>query len=310
MLERLVPVLIMTAITLASIVLAVYVTGTQQVKGHIVIVSQTGTTSVSSKYLSVVTMKKEPPYSALVRQQYDAYVIDKGNGNIDIKTLKNAQFKGLLLQLIKNPKVPIPTQKTDRGVGVNIIGFLMMFLLMGGFMHLFTFAEDKEQGQLVRIATSPVSFAVYIAAHCIYCLSMFLPTYLLIVVMKLIGLNIGFSLLQYALLFVILSVLGISFALLLNTFIKKPDNANMLGNSIVMLTSVLAGSFFSFNKGNSMLDNMIKILPQKEFIDFAQHMQNGDALTHLAPLFYVIVFSAVLFLVAYVKLTSQYVKKI
>jgi ABC-2 type transport system permease protein len=310
MLQRLPAVLIMTVITLVSIILAIYITGTQQVKGHIVYVSQTSPTTVSSKYLSVVTMTKEPPYSSLVKQQYDAFVIDNGNGRYDIKTLKSEDYKKMIEGLLKNPNVPVKLQNTDRGVGENIIGFMMMFLLMSTFMNLFTFADDKEQNQLARIASSPIRFSGYLAAHCIYCLSMFLPEYLMLVIMKLLGFDIGFSLLQYALLYAVIGFFGISLALLLHTLIKKPDNANMLGNSILVLSSVLAGSFYSFSKGNAVLDNVVKVLPQKQLLDFAHYLQNGDAFAHIAPLLYIIVFSAALFAVSCVILTRKYVKKI
>jgi ABC-2 type transport system permease protein len=300
----------MTAITLVSIVLAIYVTGVSQVKGHVVWVSETAAAPASSKMLSIVAEKQEPPYSALVRQQYDAYVIDKGNGDYSIITLRNGQFKAMLTELLKNPDAPIPTDKSDRGVGVNIFGFMLMFLLMGVFMNLFTFADDKEKGQLSRIAISPVSFSGYLAAQFIYCLSMFLPSYLMIALMKAIGFNIGFSLLQYALLLFVLALLGISFCLLLNTLLKKPDNASMLGNVILVLSSILSGSFYSFSKDNRILDDIVKILPQKQLLDFAQELQNGGVLSNLMPLCYVVAFSLVLFTLAYVILVKQFVKRI
>ena len=179
MTKRLPPVIIMTVIMLISIVLAVYVTSTQQVKGRIVYVTNANVKLISSKELSVTVMKNKPPRSALYKSQYDAYVIDKGNGNVEVDTLKNNTFKTMLMTMLKNPKLTVSDHKTERGVGVNIIGFLMMFLMMGTFMNLFTFADDKEQGQLVRIVSAPVSFGGYLAAHCIYCLSMYLPAYIM-----------------------------------------------------------------------------------------------------------------------------------
>lgn len=308
MLKRLPAVLIMTAVMLVSIVLAVYVTSAQQVKGHVALISQTNIAPASSKYLSVTVMKQEPPYSALVKHQYDAYVIDKGNGEYEIKTLKNDQLKTMIKSLLQNPNAAIPAQETDRGVGVNIVGFLMMFLLMETFMNLFTFADDKEQGQLARIVLSPVSLVGYLAAHCIYCLSMFLPSYLMLVVIKAASFDIGFSLLQYALLLFLISILGISFALLLNTFFSKPDNAAMLGNSILVITSVLAGSFYSFSKDNRVLDWIIRILPQKQLLNLAQYMQNSNLFAQLLPLCYVLVVSIVFFAISWYKLKRQFIK--
>lgn len=307
--KRLPVVLIMTAVTLVSILLAVYITGQQQIKGRIAIVGG-NSVSIDSKYLSVKTLKKAPPLSALMKQQYDAVVVVKKSGKIDIKTLRNAQFKNMIYTLLKNSHAATTVQNNDRGVGMNIFGFIMMFLLMGVSVNIFTFADDREQGQLARIATTPISFSSYLAAQVIYCFFVFLPPYLMLVVMKCIGFNIGFSLPQYALLFAALALLAIAFSLLLNTIFKKPDNASMSCNCINMLTTVFSGSFYSFSKDNHVFDNIIKVLPQKQLLNFAQHIQSGDALTHIAPLCYVLLFSLIMFCVALVKLRTQYVKKV
>lgn len=309
---RAVPVLVMTIVTLASILLAVYITGIQQIKGHIVFITQSSAAALpkSSKYLDITVLPHKPPYSELVKQKYDAYITIDNRGNYQVETLRNSDFKNMILLLLKYPNANVNDSKTDRGVGVNIIGFMMMFLLMLAFSNLFAFADDKEQGQLRRVAAAPASFGGYLAAHCTYCLSFLLPEFLLLAVLKLIGWDIGFTLLQYAGLMAVLGFLGISFALLLNTLIHKPDNANMLGNSITVLTSVLAGSFYSFSKNNTVLDNIIKLLPQKEVMDFAQHMQDGSVWQHSGSITYAIAFSLSLFIISCTVLRRMYVKKV
>lgn len=137
---------------------------------------------------------------------------------------------------------------------------------------------------------------------------MILPEYFLLIILKLCGWNIGFSLLQYAGLMAVLSFLGIAFALLLNTLIKKPDNANMLGNSVTMLTSVLAGSFYSLSKDNKVLDSITKVIPQKQFMDFTMSMQNGTASEHVGAMLYTIGFVLILLVLSVVVLRKKYVK--
>jgi len=307
---RIIPVAIFTVFTLISMLFAVYITGVQQVKGHIVLIQQSASVSIpqSSKMLDVTVMSETPPYTDLVKQKYDAYVTVDSNGNYQIETLRNDDFKNMLLALLQNPKDVVKTSGEERGVGVNILGFMMMFLLMIAFFNLFAFADDKEQGQLRRIAAAPTSFGGYLAAHCAYCFSLLLPEYILLVILKACGWDIGFSLLQYAGLIAVLGFLGISFAMLLNTLIRKPDNANMLGNSITVLTSVLAGSFYSFSQNNALLDDIIKTLPQKELMDFAQYIQNGVALQHVGCLLYVIAFSLAMFAFSCGILRRMYVK--
>ncbi len=310
-LPRIVPLIFITVVTLASIMLAVYMTGIQQVKGHVVFVTQDASEALpQSKYLDITVLPEEPPLSALLEQKYDAYITKDAGGNYSIETLRSDDFKNMLQLLLENPNVSNVNSKTERGVGVNILGFIMMFLLMISLSNMFAFADDKEQGQLLRIAATPASFGCYLTAHCVYCLSFVLPDYIMLVILKFCGWDIGFNLLQYAALLLALMFLGISFALLLNTLFHKPDNANMLGNSITVLTSVLAGSFYSFSKNNPVLDNIIKVLPQKDLMDFAQHMQNGSTPDHYGSISYVVLFSLTLFAFSCIVLRRMYVKKV
>ena len=310
---RIGPLILITVITLASMLFAVYMTGVQQVKGHVVVVSANPSSAglpKSSRLLDVTVLPEKPPYSELVKQRYDAYVTPSENGSCQIETLRSEDYKKMILLLLANPDARLPADQTDRGVGVNIIGFMMMFVLMLAFANLFAFADDKEQGQLSRIAVAPASFGCYLLAHCAYCLSFLLPEFLLLVILKQIGWNIGFTILQYAGLMAVLGFLGISFALLLNTLIRKPDNANMLGNSVTVLTSVLAGSFYSFSKNNTMLDRVIRLLPQKAIMDFAQALQNGAGWRNAGSILYAVIFSLTLFVVSCSVLRRMYVKRV
>lgn len=308
-LPRISGVIIMTVIALATTLLAVHLTEVQQIKGHIVFITEDTSIKDSSKYLDISIAAEKPPYSALVRKKYDAYVFVKEDGSYQIETLRNEEYKKMLLMLLRNPSAEINTG-TERGVGVNIIGFMMMFLLMISFSNMFVLADDKEQGQLGRIFAAPASFLGYMTAHCIYCLSLLLPEYLLLVFLKITGHTIGFTLLQYAGLIAVLGFVGISFALLLNTMIHKPDNASMLGNAITVLTTVLSGSFYAFSKNNTLFDHIIKLLPQKELMEFAQQLQNGGGYRHSGLIIYVILFSFCLFFFSCIMLRRLCVQKL
>lgn len=291
---------VMTLVALGSVFLAVYFTGVQQVKARVAFIPQAGTAAplpASSAALKITVLPKAPPESALVEQKYDAFVTaaDGGQGRYKIETLRTQSFRKTLLLLLQNPRASVADPQSDRGAGVNIIGFLMMFLLMSAFSSLFAFADDKEQGQLRRISASPASLGGYLAAHCVYALSFLLPEFLLLAVLDACGWKLGFTLAQYAGLMALLGFLGISFALLLNTLIQKPDNAVMLGNSVVVLTSVLSGGFFSFSKSSAVLDRLLLLLPQKDFMEFVQHLQNGNASQSLGFPLYVAALSLCLF---------------
>jgi ABC-2 type transport system permease protein len=66
-----------------------------------------------------------------------------------------------------------------------------------------------------------------------------------------------------------------SFGLLLVALFEKSDSSNMVGSASAVLTSVLAGSFYSFDKGNKVLETFIKILPQKAFLSMSDSLEKG-----------------------------------
>lgn len=309
--SRLILVLVMTLVALSSMLLAVHLTGVHQVKGRIALIGETPLVKTdTSEYLKIKVLDKKPPYSALVEQKYDAFVTVDKKGNYHIETLRRTEYRDMLRYLLQNPKAEPPKLGTERGAGVNILGFMMMFLIMLSFSNLYVFADDKEQGQLGRVFMAPASFTGYMAAHVIYCLSLLLPEYLLLVLLKLSGKNIGFSLAQYAGLMAVIGFLGIATAMLLHALIQKADNANMLGNSITVLATVLSGSFYSFSKNNGLLDNIIKVLPQKELMDFLEYLEKGKGAEHMGAFLYVIAFSLLLFVLSCTRLRKMYVRKI
>lgn len=308
---RIVPIMLYTCITLLTILFSIYFTGTQQVRARILFIPAASSVSIphSSAALQVTVSDTAPSSADLMKRKYDAAVFAKTDGSYQIKTFLNEKSRNMILTLVKNPDTDLSSYETQRGIGVNVLGFMMMFLLMSAFSNLFAFSDDKEQGLLSRIILAPVSFFWYMAAHLFYCITLLLPSYLLLVFLKLLGWNIGFSLLQFAGLMLLLALLGISLALLLHTFIQKPDNANMLGNSITILTCLLAGSFHTITSRYPVLNKVTDFLPQKKLLEYAGYMEHHQAAGHSFLLYYVIFFSLILFLISVISLQKQYLSR-
>lgn len=295
--------------TLVSMALGLYLNETQQVKARIVYVAQDAVQAPSSSAeLDVTVEATEPPESLLVKQRYDAYVIPQPDGSINVVTLHSDDFKAAVTALVADPSLSIGLGQTTTGPGCQIIGFMMMFLLMNAFGSLFVFSQDKEEGQLVRVSVAPTSFPGYLFAHCVYCLLGIIPEFLLLAVFQALGHDIGFTLPEYLALMVMLDLLGIACALLLHTLIGKRDNANMLGNSLIMLTSLLAGSFSLAVRHAPVVDALRDLLPQKRLMDFASALEAGVPANQAASLLYALGFVAVLFVVSCAILRRRYVR--
>jgi ABC-2 type transport system permease protein len=172
------------------------------------------------------------------------------------------------------------------------------------------FAEDKEKKQLTRISASPISVTRYLCAHSIFTfLVIYLPTMLVLYLVKFImNVDVGFSFGEYAALLAIITAFATAFSLFLNALYNKGDTANMAGSSIVMMTSILAGGFYSFDKGNKILETIIQVLPQKAFLTLAEGIERGRSFAATAPkLAYILVLTAVFVAIGVVKTRRDYV---
>jgi ABC-type multidrug transport system, permease component len=259
-----------------------------------------------TKYLDISVVSEEPPLSSLLLQKYDAYiVIHDGDTNYTIKTLRNNSLKDTVISLIANQSATSVHLGIDRNIGETITGFILMFLLLSIFSMLFTLSDDKEKGMLTRLATTPMKLPAYLAAHMLYAFTTMLPSYIALVILQAKGINIGLTLPQYALVYLCVSVFGIPLALWFITIFQSGDDATLFGNSILILSTVLSGAFFSVNNNNVIFKNFISCLPQKQILNFVDNLHNGTAISHLYPIVYVLVAGIILFGMAIVNLRFQ-----
>ena len=102
--------------------------------------------------------------------------------------------------------------------------------------------------------------------------------------------------------------LGVAFAMFINSLVRGADTANMIGSSTVILTTILSGSFFSFEKGNELLEKIIWFLPQRAFLSWVQGVEEGaDFFSILPQLSYVFVLTGLLFIFSILKIKKHYV---
>lgn len=301
--------LISIAMTMISIFSAVYFHEKLEVKGSIAVVTANKDTVFQSDYFIFTTLDKEVPKHQLVLGKYDGELIEKGDGAFEIVTIKNQDFRKMLEEIVQKPYGYTPPLQDTRGIGTNILGYLILFILLQCVLFMFMLAEDIERKQIERIAVAPISFFTYLLSHFFFSFALiFIPAFSILAVMKGFGFAIGFGLWQYALLLALLCMIGIAFGMFLISLVKVSDTANMIGSSIVILTTILSGSFYSFEKGNKMLEKIIWVLPQKDYLSFVQGWESGKAVSDMLPqLSYCIVILLVFFTFSVIKIKSDYV---
>ena len=289
---------------------AIFVNTNADTAWNIAVVSASDA-QIAAAHANMTRLEAEPAMSELVAGKYDAVVVFDGQGDYEIKTIKSDETKDMLNAAISEQTAFGAGQIGSRGSGSNIVGFMMMFILMQGGSLMFMFAEDKERKQIRRIAASPVSFTGYLCAHCFFAFIVLLaPVMALLFVAKVIlGIGIGFSLLNYLFLASLLCVLSTSFALFLIAVIKKSDSANMVCSASTVLTTILAGSFYSFDKGNKALETVIKVLPQKALLSMSELMEQGKSISSWINFcLYIAAFVALFLVVGVAKTRKDYVR--
>ncbi|MDO5522040.1 MAG: ABC transporter permease [bacterium] len=296
-------------LTILSIAAAILLTNKVVAKSNLAVVGSTDVIS-DSQYFSITYLDKAPEKSKLVENRYDAVIIAKEDGSFDVETLKSNDYKEQLLTALKNPEAfGEGKQQEERKIGTNIFGYMMMFLLMQGALYARLYAEDKEKHVAERILVSSIPFRKYMMGHGLFIGALiFVPSFGAMVVAKLLGVSIGFSLVQYAILIGVLSFLSMAFALCVCSFFKVSDTSNMIASATVVLTSVLAGSFYSMTKSGSMFNKIVHVLPQKDLLSFADAWEKGIVNnTKQLELFYVILIAAVFLVVAIIKTRKDYI---
>lgn len=294
-------------LNIISISLAVYFTSKMEVKANIAVISSQNI-NVQSNYVKITKLAEKPKKSELVMNKYDAVVIDKGNREYDIETIKGESFKNNLMNSIKNPmQNSWSIYGEKRGVGTNILGYLIMVILMEGFMFMVCFTEDKESGTFKRILISPSDEAAYFLAQCFFnFLIIYVPAFLIMIIAHwTLGMDIGFSLVKYSYMLAILAFAATCFGLFMCSIIEKEDNAMALSASIIVITSLLSGSFYSFNNSSSIIKFIISIIPQKQYMYMIQGIENGHPLINYMPQFFYVMILAVAFIVAAAKICKR-----
>ena len=274
--ERLVPMCVIAAVTMCAIVAAVVMSGIVSPVARIAYVcDDAGAAPVSSSRLAVEVVGTAPARSTLVRQRYDAIVTSEDDGTVQVETLKGDGYAELVRTLVVDPGADVPNLVPTRSMAENVIGFMMMFVLSICLSNLFAFAEDRELGILSRIMVAPTSLGAYLLAHATFSLVCLAPEFACICALAVAGVDMGLPLVMYALLIVLVTALGSSLSLLLHTLILKPDPADMLGSSLIVLTSLFSGAFFSLDRANDVTRVLSSVLPQHQVMELVGSLEQG-----------------------------------
>lgn len=263
-----------------------------------------------SKNVNITQLSGAPKRSTLVSGKYDAIVYMNPDGSYKLDTIKSEEATAKIAAAMKGEQ-STPVSYSGRGTGTNILGFLMMFLLLMGSMAMFMYSDDKEQRQITRVAASPIKISTYLLAHSIFNFGfLFIPAMIILTIIRWIsGVDYGYGFWTFTGLIAVICAFSTAFSLLLYSLLSnKAESAKMTGNTIIILTSILAGSFYAFDKGSRVLELIVTILPQKAYLTLAQGLErHADFSAYLPALSYLIVLIAGFYTVSVIKTKHEFV---
>ncbi len=290
-------VIIAVVIVPLMIGVAILFSGKIVVRQHIALVTTHAQNLPKNDRIKIDVMNKKPATSNLLLGKYAAVVEEKSDGTYEVTSIKSKADKELIENFFNFGKISKSNQsgQAKRGVGTNILGFILMIILMQGVALTILYPEDRTLKTFRRILTSSVSEKQYIFAQGIFTfLCLFIPTYLVIVITKVcFNIKIGFGLLMLAILIGILTALSTSLALLISSMLER--NISLVASAIYVITCILSGCYYSFTGNNKVFDTICSILPQKSYMTLIQGIENRNSLFYFkGQLIYLFIWIAAL----------------
>ena len=306
--------IVAAALTVCSVIMAVILTNTDGLRSNLAVIGEIPGQAAWQQDFNITELDKVPELSQLVQGEYDAAVRFEG-GEFEITTVKSEDFRSRLqAELTARTSDAVygesnASEQPGRGIGTNLLGYMLMFLMMQGVVYGRMFAEDKEKHQIERIVCSPINFSSYLGGHVLFIWGLiFVPAAGMLSVLKLAGIQLGLGLWQHVLLLALAAFLSAGFSMCINAFVCSADTANMVGSCVVVLTSVLSGTFFDMGGVDGWLKTLVYVLPQKSLMIFVegweQHLTDKNTLT---ALFYVILCAGIFLCVGILKTRKDYV---
>ncbi|MBW9144693.1 ABC transporter permease [Clostridium sp. CM028] len=292
-------VIIAVVIVPLMIGVAVFFSGKMEMRQHIALVTNHAQSIPKNDRIKIDVMNEKPATSNLLLGKYAAVVEEKNDGTYEVTGIKSKADKELIENFFNFGKIPKIDQsrQAKRGVGTNILGFILMIVLMQGVALTILYPEDRTLKTFRRILTTPVSEKQYIFAQGIFTfLCLYIPTYLVIVITKVcFNIKIGFGLLMLAMLIGILTALSTSLALFISSVLER--NISLVASAIYVITCILSGCFYSFTGNNKVLDTICSIIPQKSYMTLIQGIENGNGMLEFkGQLIYLLIWIVALWL--------------
>ncbi|MGL5354353.1 MAG: ABC transporter permease [Clostridium sp.] len=264
------------------VALGIYFSGNNEIKGKIAVVGgneviENSLTSALGENSNITFefLEESPTKTDLIKGIYLAQV-DFSMEEVEVVAYGKPEVKETIESIIT--ETPYTGTKSEVTIEGKIIGFLVMFLLMGSTMLLENFLTDRESGVYVRVLNGGLSYFQYMIGQLLFIVCTFIldAAVLTLLVIKLFGVTLNISLLLFTMILILLGIFAATYGLFISTIIKNKVTVNIGSSVIVLVTSLLGGCLVNINDSNKIMEFIRNLIPQKRLINLANSFNYSD----------------------------------
>jgi len=236
-------------------------------------------------------------YTVVVEFAQDSFTLSSVK---DENTLLNIGH--LIENYIENP-TPVNAdflQEHNLSIAQRISAFILLFLMITATITASLMIKDKNNGTFKRFLYSSQNAVTYVLGNITY---NFVITYFQFFVSvsltELLGINIGISYLNFLVIGIWVAALATAFGTCMASFFNNKMYSNLLSTCIVLILSLIGGTFIPFHKMPTGLQYISVISPWRWFISIVTSMEQGNKwFSNIHPLLILTLFVVIFSLIA------------
>lgn len=183
----------------------------------------------------------------------------------------------------------------------RIIGFLILFMLMGAWSLTENILKEKENRTFYRLLSTPVSGKKYVIANIVVNLIM-MSIQILITLLCLVGIfrvDTGVPFVSFLFVLWMFALIAVGLSLMILSFARSTKSGGALHQLIVIPTCLLSGCFWPAEIMPTYILKIADFLPQRWVLATITELQEGAQITELSLNFLIfLLFAVAFFLVA------------
>ena len=210
-------------------------------------------------------------------------VVEFTEDSFTISSVKNEETLINLGHLIEN-YIENPTsvnadflQEHNLSIAQRTTAFILLLLMITATITASMMIKDKNNGTFKRFLHSPQNAVTYVIGNISYNFAItYFQFFVSVSVMELLGIHVGISYLNFLVMGIWIATLATAFGTCMASFFNNEMYSNLLSTCIVLILSLIGGTFIPFHKMPTGLQYISVISPWRWFISIVTSMEQGS----------------------------------